>query len=67
VFATMACHGALRAGDVVTREAALTLLGQLDAVVCIPTVRTAPPGAPAHVHREESNNAGTHVAWSSPS
>ena len=32
VFATMACHGALRAGDVVTREAALTLLGQLDAV-----------------------------------
>ena len=32
VFATMACHGALRAGDVVAREAALTLLGQLDAV-----------------------------------
>jgi DNA mismatch repair protein MutL len=32
VFATMACHGALRAGDVVTREAALTLLAQLDAV-----------------------------------
>ena len=32
VFATMACHGALRAGDTVAREAALTLLGQLDAV-----------------------------------
>jgi DNA mismatch repair protein MutL len=32
VFATMACHGALRAGDVVAREAALRLLGQLDAV-----------------------------------
>ncbi len=32
VFATMACHGALRAGDIVAREAALTLLGQLDAV-----------------------------------
>jgi len=32
VFATMACHGALRAGDVVTRETAVTLLGQLDAV-----------------------------------
>jgi DNA mismatch repair protein MutL len=32
VFATMACHGALRAGDVVSREAVLTLLGQLDSV-----------------------------------
>ncbi len=32
VFATMACHGALRAGDVVSREQALALLGQLDAV-----------------------------------
>ena len=32
VFATMACHGALRAGDIVAREAAVTLLGQLDAV-----------------------------------
>jgi DNA mismatch repair protein MutL len=32
VFATMACHGALRAGDNVAREAAVTLLGQLDAV-----------------------------------
>jgi DNA mismatch repair protein MutL len=32
VFATMACHGALRAGDIVARDAALTLLGQLDAV-----------------------------------
>jgi DNA mismatch repair protein MutL len=32
VFATMACHGALRAGDGVSREAALTLLSQLDAV-----------------------------------
>jgi DNA mismatch repair protein MutL len=32
VFATMACHGALRAGDLVTRESALTLLAQLDAV-----------------------------------
>ena len=32
VFATMACHGALRAGDIVAREAAFTLLGQLDAV-----------------------------------
>jgi len=26
------CHGALRAGDIVAREAAVTLLGQLDAV-----------------------------------
>ena len=32
VFATMACHGALRAGDVVAREAALRLLVELDAV-----------------------------------
>jgi DNA mismatch repair protein MutL len=32
VFATMACHGALRAGDVVSREQALALLAQLDAV-----------------------------------
>jgi DNA mismatch repair protein MutL len=32
VFATMACHGALRAGDVVSREQALALLGQLDGV-----------------------------------
>jgi len=32
VFATMACHGALRAGDVVSREQALALLVQLDAV-----------------------------------
>jgi DNA mismatch repair protein MutL len=32
VFATMACHGALRAGDIVARDAAVTLLGQLDAV-----------------------------------
>jgi DNA mismatch repair protein MutL len=32
VFATMACHGALRAGDLVGREQALALLVQLDAV-----------------------------------
>jgi DNA mismatch repair protein MutL len=32
VFATMACHGALRAGDVINREQALALLVQLDAV-----------------------------------
>jgi DNA mismatch repair protein MutL len=32
VFATMACHGALRGGDGVTREAALALLRQLDGV-----------------------------------
>ncbi len=32
VFATMACHGALRAGDVVNREQALALLAQLDGV-----------------------------------
>ena len=32
VFATMACHGALRAGDVITREQARALLVQLDAV-----------------------------------
>jgi len=32
VFATMACHGSLRAGDVVTREEALSLLAQLDGV-----------------------------------
>jgi DNA mismatch repair protein MutL len=32
VFATMACHGALRAGDVISREQALALLVQLDAV-----------------------------------
>jgi DNA mismatch repair protein MutL len=32
VFATMACHGALRAGDVIGREEALALLVQLDAV-----------------------------------
>jgi DNA mismatch repair protein MutL len=32
VFATMACHGALRAGDVVSREQALALLSQLDGV-----------------------------------
>ena len=32
VFATMACHGALRAGDAVTREVALNLLMQLDGV-----------------------------------
>jgi DNA mismatch repair protein MutL len=32
VFATMACHGALRAGDVVSREQAQALLAQLDAV-----------------------------------
>jgi len=32
VFATMACHGALRAGDVVTRDSALRLLNQLDGV-----------------------------------
>ncbi|MBN2574232.1 MAG: DNA mismatch repair endonuclease MutL [Deltaproteobacteria bacterium] len=32
VFATMACHGALRAGDVVSPEAARALLVQLDGV-----------------------------------
>jgi len=32
VFATMACHGALRAGDVVSPEEARALLVQLDAV-----------------------------------
>lgn len=32
VFATMACHGALRAGDVVSREEAVALLAQLDEV-----------------------------------
>jgi len=32
LFATMACHGALRAGDVVSREQALALLSQLDQV-----------------------------------
>jgi DNA mismatch repair protein MutL len=32
VFATMACHGAVRAGDTMSREAALALLGQLDSV-----------------------------------
>jgi DNA mismatch repair protein MutL len=32
VFATMACHGALRGGDVVSREQALALLAQLDSV-----------------------------------
>jgi DNA mismatch repair protein MutL len=32
VFATMACHGALRAGDSVTREQVVALLHQLDGV-----------------------------------
>jgi DNA mismatch repair protein MutL len=32
VFATMACHAALRGGDVVSREQALALLAQLDNV-----------------------------------
>ena len=32
VFATMACHAALRAGDVISREQARALLVQLDAV-----------------------------------
>ena len=32
VFATMACHGALRAGDTVTREQVVALLSQLDGV-----------------------------------
>jgi DNA mismatch repair protein MutL len=32
VFATMACHGALRAGDPVSREQAVALLAQLDEV-----------------------------------
>jgi len=32
VFATMACHGALRAGDTVTREQVVALLHQLDGV-----------------------------------
>ena len=32
VFATMACHGALRAGDSVSREQAASLLAQLDEV-----------------------------------
>jgi DNA mismatch repair protein MutL len=32
VFATMACHGALRAGDVVTHEQVVALLHQLDGV-----------------------------------
>jgi DNA mismatch repair protein MutL len=32
IFATMACHAALRAGDVVSRDQALALLVQLDSV-----------------------------------
>jgi DNA mismatch repair protein MutL len=32
VFATMACHAALRAGDPVSREQAIALLAQLDEV-----------------------------------
>jgi DNA mismatch repair protein MutL len=32
VFATMACHGALRAGDVISRDQAIALLAQLDDV-----------------------------------
>lgn len=32
VFATMACHGAIRAGDLVSREEAVALLAQLDEV-----------------------------------
>ena len=32
IFATMACHSVVRAGDVLGRELALSLLGQLDAV-----------------------------------
>jgi DNA mismatch repair protein MutL len=32
VFATMACHSVVRAGDVLGREEAVALLGQLDAV-----------------------------------
>jgi DNA mismatch repair protein MutL len=32
VFATMACHGALRAGDTISREQAIALLSQLDDV-----------------------------------
>jgi DNA mismatch repair protein MutL len=32
IFATMACHAALRAGDVVSRDQALALLNQLDEV-----------------------------------
>jgi DNA mismatch repair protein MutL len=32
VFATMACHGALRAGEAVSRDVALSLLAQLDGV-----------------------------------
>lgn len=32
VFATMACHGAVRAGDVMSREAVVALLRQLDSV-----------------------------------
>jgi DNA mismatch repair protein MutL len=32
IFATMACHSVVRAGDVLGREQALALLGQLDAV-----------------------------------
>jgi DNA mismatch repair protein MutL len=32
IFATMACHSVVRAGDVLGREQALSLLGQLDAV-----------------------------------
>ena len=32
IFATMACHGALRAGDIVSRDQALALLVQLDGV-----------------------------------
>jgi len=32
IFATMACHSVVRAGDVLGREQALALLGQMDAV-----------------------------------
>jgi DNA mismatch repair protein MutL len=32
VFATMACHSVVRAGDVLGREQAVSLLGQLDGV-----------------------------------
>jgi DNA mismatch repair protein MutL len=47
VFATMACHGALRAGDVVSREQAMALLKQLDEV----DLRShCPHGRPVSLH-----------------
>jgi DNA mismatch repair protein MutL len=43
VFATMACHSVVRAGDVLGREQALALLGQLD---CVDLRSHCPHGRP---------------------